>query len=141
MPCSYRIDAEHHLIVGLGTGVVTKEDIIFYLHSIANDPAFDPTYDKIEYTCNVTELQLSNRDLQEIAGIIIMGKSSRRALVAGRDLIFGVFRMFEVYRGAAQEGNFSVFRTVEDAMQWINEKRLDEHVEPIPLLLEPFPMS
>jgi hypothetical protein len=138
MPCSYRIDKERRLVIGVGTGTVTKEDIILYLRSMQNDDAFDSHYDKIEDTRNVTELKVNNVDLQEISQIIILDKSARRALVASRDLLFGVSRMFEAYRGSEQEGNFGVFRNKDEALQWINEGREEKHGEPIELSFDPF---
>jgi hypothetical protein len=138
MPCSYRIDKERRLVIGVGMGTVTKEDIILYLRSMQNDDAFDPHYDKIEDTRNVTELKVNNVDLQEISQIIILDKSARRALVASRDLMFGVSRMFEAYRGSEQEGNFGVFRTKDEALQWINNGREEKNGEPIELSFDPF---
>jgi hypothetical protein len=138
MPCSYRIDKKRRLVIGVGTGTVTKEDIILYLRNMKNDAAFDPHYDKIENTRDVTELKINNADLQEISQIIILDNSVRRALVASRDLLFGVSRMFEAYRGSEQEGNFGVFRTKDEALQWINNGRLERQLEPIPLSLELF---
>jgi len=138
MTCSYRIDKKHNLVIGIGKGIITKQVMIEYLQAIMKDREFDPSYDFIEETKDVTELRLNSIELQELAQVLIFNQESRRARVAANDLSFAVSRMYEAYREQNQTDNFCVFRNKEDALRWINEGRVLRNLPPIELSFDPF---
>jgi hypothetical protein len=138
MRCSYRIDKTNKLVVGIGKGIITKLEMLEYLHAIKMDKDFNPSYDFIEKTKDVTEIQLSTLELQELAQILIFNQESRRARVASNDLFFAVSRMYEAYRDLKGADNFCVFRNKETALRWINEGRAERNVEAIDLSFDPF---
>jgi hypothetical protein len=125
---SYRIDKKHKLVIGSGKGIVTKQEMLEYLQAIKEDKDFDPSFDFIEETNDVTEIRISSTELQELARIIIFNKESRRARIAANDLFFAISRMYEAYRDLQHTDNFCVFRTRKDALQWINQGRKGEEI-------------
>jgi hypothetical protein len=138
MSCLHRIDKKQKLVAGRGQGIITKQVMIEYLNAIKIDKDFDPSFDFIEETRDIKEIRLSSTDLQELAQIILFSPKSRRARIASSDLFFAISRMYEAYRDLSNSDNFCVFRTKEDALRWINEGRLERHIEPIDLSYDPF---
>jgi hypothetical protein len=138
MTCSYQIDKNHKLVIGFGKGIITKREMMEYLQAIKKDRSFDPSYDFIEETKDITELRLNSVELQELAQVLIFNPESRRAQVAADNLPFAVSRMYEGYRELSQADNFCVFRNKEDALQWINEGRVLRNLPLIESSFDPF---
>ncbi len=138
MPFTYRIDKEHQLVIGIGKGIVTKQMMLEYRQAIISDKDFNPSYDFIEETKDITDFQMSSVDLQEFAQVFIFNKEARRARIAVNDLIFAVSRMYEAYRELNQMDNFCVFRDIKAALRWINEGREERHAKTIELSFDPF---
>jgi hypothetical protein len=138
LQCLYRIDKKHKLVIGIGRGVITKQEMLEYLHAIKEDKDFDPSYDFIEETKDVTEIRLSSAELQELAQVSLFNRESRRARIAANDLFFAISRMYEAYRELTNADNFFVFRNKENALQWINQGRKERQVEPLDLSFDPF---
>lgn len=68
------------------------------------------------------EFDLSSSDVQEIARFILRNQPTpppaKIAFVTGRDVDFGMARMFEVYRRSPDTA-FRVFRSYGDAISWL----------------------
>jgi hypothetical protein len=54
-------------------------------------------------------------------GIPKFVKPNKVALVASSDLVYGEGREFMVYREEKDHADACVFRTVEEAIEWLNE--------------------
>lgn len=118
MPASYRVDAEQKMIFSTATGAVTDADLRAHQKSLLADPGFDPGFSQIWDFQGVEEVQVSNGTLKELAASRSFSAESRRAVVAPRDLVFGMARMFEMLHQQAPEA-FRVFRTSEEARAWL----------------------
>ena len=118
MPASYRIDTEQKMISSTATGVVTDQDLRGHQKSLLADPAFDPGFSQIWDFQGVEEALVSNDTLKELAAARSFSSQSRRAVVAPRDVVFGMARMFEMLHQEAPEA-FRVFRTAEEARSWL----------------------
>ena len=119
MPASYKIDKERRLVMTSGTGVLTKEDIQGHMDRLLADPEFDPTFSQLVDFREITAVEFGPEEVRQFAQRKIYSSISRRAFLVTNDLQFGLARMFEIYRELNGETGIRVFRTFEEAMDWI----------------------
>jgi len=119
VPASYKIDKERGLVMTIGAGVLTREDIQGHMDRLSADPDFDPSFSQLADFREITEVEIEPEDVRQFAQRIIYSSSSRRAFLVKNDLQFGLARMFEIYRELNGETGIRVFRAFDDAMEWI----------------------
>ena len=85
---------------------------------ILNDPAFDSSFDQLWDLQGVSTLEVTNETLQSLAQARSYSSEAKRAIVAPRDILFGMARMFQMLHDGAPE-DLRVFRTVEEANDWL----------------------
>jgi hypothetical protein len=116
---SYKIDKERKLVLSSGTGVLTKEDILGHMDRLSKDPDFDPNFSQVSDFTQITVLEIGPEDVRQLAQRNVFSPRSRRAFVVKDDLQFGLARMFEIHRDLSGETGIRVFRTFDEAMDWI----------------------
>lgn len=119
MSASYKIDKERKLVLSSGTGVLTKEDILGHMDRLSKDPDFDPNFSQVSDFTQITVLEIGPEDVRQLAQRNVFSPRSRRAFVVKDDLQFGLARMFEIHRDLSGETGIRVFRTFDEAMDWI----------------------
>ncbi len=119
MDFQYSINTATRFVEERFTGTVNITDMIAALEQIFSDKAWDPHYNGIvDLTAADLNLPLSDMslliDFQEKHPLT---SKSQWAFIAGKDLNFGLMRMFQ---GLAYELDLevTVFRTKEEAMGW-----------------------
>jgi hypothetical protein len=115
---TYAIDPQRRLVVSEAAGIVTAEDFLEHGKRLAEDPAFDPAFDQILDLRNARQVEVPTAALKGMASLRLFGPGSRRAIVAPRDLTFGLARMYESLRADAPE-SMKTFRTIEEARVWL----------------------
>jgi hypothetical protein len=115
----YKIDKERKLVLSSGTGVLTKEDILGHMDRLSKDPDFDPNFSQVSDFTQITVLEIGPEDVRQLAQRNIFSPRSRRAFVVKNNLQFGLARMFEIHRELNGETGIRVFRTFDEAMDWI----------------------
>jgi hypothetical protein len=125
MPASYKIDKGRRVVWSTGVGVLTKEDILGHMDRISNDPDFDPDFCQMADFRQITGIEFGPEDVREFAQRSIYSSRSRRAIVVKDDLQFGLARMFEIYRELNGETGIRVFRTFDEAVDWIVAGKAD----------------
>jgi hypothetical protein len=118
---TYTIDRERRLVVSEANGLVTAEDFLEQGKRLAEDPRFDPSFDQILDLRNASQVELPTPALKGMASLRLFGPGARRAMVASRDLTFGLARMYEALRADAPE-SIKTFRTMEDALRWLGRE-------------------
>ena len=90
----------------------------------------DELVDKYPYEIRLWDLSCINFDfsMDELMAIADYGKGkfikpNLAAFVAPDDLAYGELRAFEVFREQKSHSTARVFRTVEEALQWIEESK------------------
>jgi hypothetical protein len=125
MPVTYRIDKVNRLIHTECTGEVTLAEVVDHFRQLEADPECPPYVDVL---LDVTqELTIPSSD--ELRTVTLAIARVRRrvefgfcAIVAHRDALFGMMRMFEVFT----EDYFRetrAFRTLVEAEAWLVAKR------------------
>jgi hypothetical protein len=119
VPASYNIDKKRRLVMTTATGVVTKEDILGHMDRLSKDPDFDAEFSQLADFTQIAAVEFGPEDVREFAERNIYSSRSRRAIVVKDDLQYGLARMFEIHRELKGETGIRVFRTFEEAMDWI----------------------
>jgi|SRR6267154_6093702 hypothetical protein len=119
MSAFYKIDKERRLVLSSGTGVLTKEDILGHMERLSKDPDFDPEFSQLTDFTKITALEIGPEDIRQFAQKNLFSPHSRRALLVKDDLQFGLARMFEIHRELKGETGIRVFRTLDEALDWI----------------------
>jgi hypothetical protein len=121
MPVEYRIDPRRGMIHTRCIGDVTIEEVIGHFRELEKDPECPPYLDVLLDLTEETSLpEVRNlRDVvREMERVRYKVQFGTCAIVAPRDALFGMIRMFEVFA----EPVFTktrVFRTVREAESWL----------------------
>ena len=117
MPFTYAIDVEHRLVVSIGSGVLTRAEILSHMDQLKRDPTFDPTFNQLADFTQISEAKLSSQDIAFIAQMSVFSPHSKRAIVAARTVHFGMARMYELMRQNAsiEAEQIHVFEELESA--------------------------
>lgn len=87
------------------------------------DPDFDPRYSQLVDYTHITRIDLTPADVRQLAVRNIFSPDSRRAFLVPNDLAFGLGRMFEILREAAGERGIRIFRSLDEALEWVLSKQ------------------
>jgi len=126
---TYEIDLKERLIRTQCTGHVTLAEVVAHFQELAADPACPSFLDvlldlrTIDSLPNSGQLEAVTRAVRKVQSKVRFGVC---AIVVERDVVFGVFRMFEVM---AQD-HFTairVFRALGDAEAWLAAQRLPQN--------------
>lgn len=122
MAWRYEIDAEKRIVWTTLYGVLTPSDLHEHADKLREDPAFDPTFRQVIQVLDVERLEGVTMDaLRVFASVNPFGPGSRRAIVAGRDVQYGVSRMYQVFAEGPGMA-VRVFRDVGEAVRWLDER-------------------
>ena len=119
MPAFYKIDKERRIVLSSGAGVLTRADILGHMDRLSSDPDFDPDYSQIVDFTHFSGVDIGPEDVRQFAQRNIFSPPSRRAFVVKDDLQFGLARMFEIHRELNGETGIGVFRTIDEALDWV----------------------
>ena len=125
MPVSYQIDQSQGVIRTKCFGNVTFDEVINHFEILVRDPRCPNHLDVLLDLSETTSMPKTNQ-LKEVSSEIGRIRKSVRfdacAIVAGRDALFGMARMFEVFA----EEHFRatrVLRTLDEAEKWLDGRR------------------
>jgi hypothetical protein len=125
MPFVYRVDHESHLVLAVGSGIITDADIFGYQHEVwsRSDVA---GYDELVDMSLVTDILVPSgdrvRDLATLSATMDdKSTASKFAIVAQTDVAFGLGRMYQAYRALDRRSTkeVGVFRTMREAMAFL----------------------
>ena len=122
MPASYKIDKEKRVVLSTAWGSLSFTDALTHKDKLLNDPDFAPAFSQILDLTQVTEVRLSVDEMRAFAEFSVFSPQSRRAFIAHRDLEYGMARMFATLRELRGEKGIGVFRTLEEALDWVLAK-------------------
>ncbi len=122
MPITYSIDLRANLISTIGSGNVTLEEVQEHFDELARMrppmPRLDVLLDLSQCTSipNFLQLRAVTLHMDASGGRLRFG---RCAIVATRELLYGVLRMFEVFAGGKFFDALRVFRSDGEAKEWL----------------------
>ena len=121
MPINYRIDGERSRIVTTCSGDVTLPEVMAHFDQLQKDPAVTPRLNVLLDLTQQASVPVA-RQIQAAAdrvGLVNNIVFEACAIVASREALYGMARMFEVLA----RGHFSVLRTFRDrteAEEWLD---------------------
>jgi len=126
MPVTYAIDPDARMVRTRCAGKVTLPEVLDHLQQLRDDPVCPDRLDVLLDLSDAdtwpdrTQLQTVTYELAQVRGKLRLDLC---AVIATRDVIFGMLRMFE----AMTQDYFrdiQVFRTAADAETWLEARRL-----------------
>ena len=121
MPVTYQLNPESGCIETLCTGEVTLDEVLHHFQELEADASLPERLDVLLDLCAMTTLPESEQ-LREVTRAVDRLNAKVAwgacAIVARRDALFGMSRMFEIFA----EGLFArtrVFREREAAEEWL----------------------
>ena len=127
MSFSYVVYKERRLVVSVGSGLVTWEEIRARQDETKTDPNFDPTFNQIVDLRSATGIQMSGDQARMLASRQVFSSDSRRAFVATNPSIFGMGRMWEIYSEFSKRpSQIRVFADLASALKWLGLESLPQ---------------
>jgi len=121
VPAFYKIDKPHKLVLSTASGVFDLRVALAHQEQLLNDPDFDPGYCQLLDFLHVTSVEITASDVRQLAQRAVFWPCSRRAILVKDDLSFRFARIFEMLRENAGEKGVRVFRSLNEALDWIIE--------------------
>lgn len=125
MPLKYRIDAGLRLIAAWAEGPVTVRCLFDYQLAVWSRPEVARFRELIDMTRAAAVAAPTPAEMRELANLsgrmAAAVPTGRTAVVAPQELVFGLGRMYETYRGfqAGEAKEFAVFRTLGEAAEFL----------------------
>jgi hypothetical protein len=119
MSAIYEIDKQRRLVMSSGTGILTKKEIEGHMDRLSSDPDFDPEFSQVIDFTQFDLTKVEPEEVRQLAQREIFSPHSRRAFVVKDDLQYGLARMFEIHRELNGEKGIRVFRSREEALEWV----------------------
>lgn len=118
MPAEYSIDPARELVTIRLRGLVRGDEGFAVREQIVVDPAYRANFDELIDATEATGFDVSGATVRAAAEIPALANDVRRAMVAGTDESYGIFRMFQ---SASGRPGVRVFRSRTEAEEWLAE--------------------
>jgi hypothetical protein len=121
MPVTYRLDSGKGVIETRCAGAVTLDEVLRHFRDLEGDPALPARLDvllDLEQLTSVPESGQLRRVTLEMERLKEQLRFGACAIVASRDVLFGMSRMFEVF-ASDLFALTHVFRKREEAERWL----------------------
>lgn len=120
MPVSVNLDSKSGILVGTCSGPLKLADAQAGATGVWERPEWGGK--PIVWDFRAAELEFSLLEVRQLAQFVLERRPprppSRMALVASRDVDFGLARMFEAFREDDRLTEVHVFREIDDAISW-----------------------
>ena len=121
MPVTYSIDADRKILHTICSGPVDLPEVVAHFQALRNDPA---CIGRLDVLLDVSETKILPDSAQlgtvvaEVAAVRRKVEFGMCAVVATRDAMFGMMRMFEVLASRYFRA-IRVFRDIGEAKAWL----------------------
>jgi len=123
MPITYDLDSSTDVIVTRMTGVLTDDQVLAHMKALRADPRMHPGVRQLVDVRDVTDFKVTPEGIRMFTSL---GRATptghRLAIVAVEDVTFGMARMYQMSRSDERVG---VFRTMEEARDWLGLEPVD----------------
>ena len=117
-----RWDAERNVLFVTFEGSLADEDLVKYAHQATGDANIPSGHDELVDLRGAEEGNVNSHTLQQIADLFTRGdkspEQSRVAIVAERDIAYGLSRMYQAFRSDSPL-DLRVFREMNEARAWL----------------------
>ena len=103
---------------------MTFAELTDHQNRLVADPGFDPAFDQLIDSTDVTSFTVSAREAEILASRRIFSSHSIRAFAAVKQDVFGIARLMEVHhRMRAGSERVGIFRSRDAAEEWLLKTR------------------
>ena len=127
MSFTHETDIANRTVFSRATGEVTDDDLMAHRAAIRSDPDFEPDFRHLVDLRGVTKMSITADGLGRLLPGSFCGPGARRALVALRDVDYGMARMHQMAAGPTEK---RVFRDMDEALRWLGLEDKDQPKEP-----------
>jgi hypothetical protein len=117
MPVVYQIDRSRRIVFSTLNGTVTGDEALDHEQHLGNDPDFEPIYNQLCDCRHITQVTATGQVIRFVASKSPFSPKARRAIVADKDLVYGLARMYQLMK---QDAQIMVFRDMEAARRWLD---------------------
>jgi hypothetical protein len=110
------------LVLGTVSGDFSLADALAIREELAKNHQVDPTYSYVLDFTQCTKLNFSAGDVQLLAQGGNFPAGVRRAAVVPNNFAYGLGRMYEMLRENAGDTGLRVFRSLDEALDWVLSK-------------------
>ena len=124
MDITTEINREKNLRIHKIDGLIDIGELKTMLAAYYSSPDYDPNMNAIWDLTNADTSAVTSHDVSSLAELVKQhwGKTaSKAALVANKDLNFGLSRMYESLVSDGESHNVMVFKEIADALNWLAE--------------------
>src|SRR5262249_54448232 len=115
----YTIDKQRRLVIATAPEVLGFDDVLVHMKEVAADPDFDPTYSHFVDFSPVKRMKISGSHMSVLARHDIFDSRARRAAFAPQAWMYGLARMYALYRETFGGEHLRVFRDKDEAFTWL----------------------
>ena len=125
---TFAVDVTNRLRIATFCGAITDTDLLHAYQPVLTDVHFDPALDDLVDLRAVSHMGVTSAGLYRIIAFYDerapANLSTRSAIVAPTDVLYGVSRMFQTLRGDGHAAEVAVFRRIEAAHRWLERMEL-----------------
>ena len=133
MPIDYAVDGDRDLMICIASGAVTNQSVVSWMRRLIEDPAYRTGMNAVVDARPIEDLVVNADAIDDIVDLATKMEhrfaGSRWAVIADRDGLFGLSRMYELRR-EAQTYDVRAFREAAEAYAWLG---LPEDYDPPPV--------
>jgi hypothetical protein len=119
MPAFFKIDKERRLVMSTAAGVFTLNDGLGHQDRLLKDPDFSSHFSQLLDFTHVTSIEITPDGVRRLAQRTVFSSDSRRSILVGSDLMFGLARMFLIFRETQGEKGVRIFHSLDEALLWV----------------------
>ena len=122
MPVTYMIDTDKRLIHTICSGTVTLPEVVGHFRMLRDDPVCTGHLDVLLDVRDITSAPESSQlrvVTREVAAVRKKVEFGMCAIIASRDIVFGMMRVFAVFAEPFFRA-IRVFREVGEAKAWLD---------------------
>ena len=123
---TFSYDGSAHRRIVTFRGAVSDRELLDAYASLLGDPGYDASTDDFIDLRDVTHMGVTSVGLHRLIAMFderdSPGHTTRTAIYAPTDVLYGVSRMFQTMRGEGHPDLIEVFRTLEQSLAWLDRK-------------------
>lgn len=120
MSIEFSVERDCGCVLTRMEGLVTEAQVVAYFDRLRRSPGYAPRLPRLVDLRRV-DAMLSPSEIREMADLVRASpdiNGGKRALVADRDVVFGMLRMFELLTSQNAIG-YRAFRDMREAAEWL----------------------
>jgi len=118
MSIEYIINKERGIVFSKASGTMTDEATIVHRDQFSQDPLFKSSFWQLLDLTDVDDFQMTQKGIRILAERNPFSEGSRRAIVAGNDITYGMARMYQLLTDQHAH-DLTVFKNMDEAKAWL----------------------